>query len=83
LQFSFVTPAARCTSETQLLIAQDLGYSREEGTLAMEELIAETGKMLNGLIHSMRPKAAERSGPKGIGIIGHAPRIDVVPASGD
>ena len=26
----------------------------------MEELIAETGKMLNGLINSMRPKAAER-----------------------
>jgi hypothetical protein len=26
---------------------------------AMEELIAETGKMLNGLINSMRPKTAK------------------------
>jgi four helix bundle protein len=45
--------------ETQLLIARDLGYLREEGMGAMEELIAETGKMLNGLINSMRPKTAK------------------------
>ncbi len=46
--------------ETQFVIARDLGDLKEEGRLAMEELIAETGKMLNGLINSMRPKAAER-----------------------
>ena len=42
--------------ETQPLIARDLGYFAEQGTLAMEDLIAETGKMLNGLINSMRPR---------------------------
>jgi four helix bundle protein len=46
--------------ETQSLIARELGYFREDGTQVVEDLIAETGKMLNGLIHSMRPKTEER-----------------------
>jgi four helix bundle protein len=46
--------------ETQFLIARDLGYLREEGIPTIQASIAETGKMLNGLINSMRPKLAER-----------------------
>jgi len=46
--------------ETQFLIARDFGYLREEGTPTIQLSIAETGKMLNGLINSMRPKLAER-----------------------
>jgi four helix bundle protein len=46
--------------ETQFLIARQLGYLREEGMRPIEAEIAETGKMLNGLINAMRPKLAER-----------------------
>jgi four helix bundle protein len=46
--------------ETQFLIARELGHVREEGMQAIEASTAETGKMLNGLIDSMRPKLADR-----------------------
>jgi four helix bundle protein len=46
--------------ETQFLIARELGYLREEGISAIEASIGETGKMLNGLINSTRPKLPER-----------------------
>lgn len=46
--------------ETQFLIARELGYMREECVPAIEASIAETGKMLNGLIHAMKPKPVER-----------------------
>jgi four helix bundle protein len=45
--------------ETQFLIARELGYMREDGP-GIETSIAETGKMLNGLINSMKPKPVER-----------------------
>jgi four helix bundle protein len=42
--------------ETQSVIAQRLGYLRPDTGAAIDGLIAETGKMLIGLIHSKRPK---------------------------
>jgi four helix bundle protein len=53
--------------ETQFLIARDLGYLREGGIPTIEASIAETGKMLNGLINAMRPKLAERKSAYGVG----------------
>jgi four helix bundle protein len=46
--------------ETVALIAQDLGYIRRDAAKAVEALAAETGKMLNGLINSMRPEDQNR-----------------------
>jgi four helix bundle protein len=46
--------------ETQFLIARELGYMREKCVPAIEASIAETGKMLNGLINAMKPKPVER-----------------------
>jgi four helix bundle protein len=46
--------------ETQALIAKRLGYLQENESSAMEELLAETGKMLNGVIRTVRGK-----GPQG------------------
>jgi four helix bundle protein len=61
LQFFSAMPAGSLHElETQFLIARDLGYLREEGIPTIQASIAETGKMLNGLINSMRPKLAER-----------------------
>jgi four helix bundle protein len=40
--------------ETQALIAQQLGYLRGDAGKLVQALAAETGKMLNGLISSMR-----------------------------
>jgi four helix bundle protein len=45
--------------ETQALIAKRLGYLQEDESSAMEELLAETGKTLNGLIRTMRGKAPQ------------------------
>ena len=42
--------------ETQTLIAKSLGYVAESEGTKLEELLAETGRMLNGLISSMRGK---------------------------
>jgi four helix bundle protein len=41
--------------ETQLLIARQLGHVDAETSDPLEVLIAETGKMLNGLINSLKP----------------------------
>ena len=46
--------------ETQFLIARELGYMREKCVPAIEASIAETGKMLNGLINAVKPKPVER-----------------------
>ncbi len=41
--------------ETQSLIAERLGYWQGDTAKAIKFLTAETGKMLNGLINSIRP----------------------------
>jgi four helix bundle protein len=41
--------------ETQVLIAQGLNYVYEPRAKALVELSAELGRMLNSLIHSIRP----------------------------
>ena len=41
--------------ETQSLIAERLGYWQGDTAEAIKFLTAETGKMLNGLINSIRP----------------------------
>lgn len=46
--------------ETQAVIAQELGYLSEDAGLKLCSLSAETGKMLNGLISSMRGKPNRR-----------------------
>jgi len=46
--------------ETQALIAEGLGHRAEEATRQLEALTVETGKMLNGLISSMRPREEEK-----------------------
>ena len=40
--------------ETQLLLAQSLRYGEECQILAAQKLCAEVGRLLNGLIHSLR-----------------------------
>jgi four helix bundle protein len=40
--------------ETQALVAQRLGYLENEDANHIEKLSAETGKILNGLINSLR-----------------------------
>ena len=46
--------------ETQSLIARDLGYLYKEASEALAILITETGKMLNGLVNSLKEKPTER-----------------------
>ncbi len=46
--------------ETQALIAEELGYLGQDAARQLEALSIETGKMLNGLIGSMRPKDEEK-----------------------
>ena len=43
--------------ETQVLIAEDLGYISSELTDQLLPKAAELGRMLNGLISSIRPAA--------------------------
>ena len=43
--------------ETQTLIAKELGYLQGEAADKLEALTTETGKMLNGLINSLRGEA--------------------------
>lgn len=42
--------------ETQILIAQDLKYMDEKSTFELLELSAETGRVINGLIRSLKRK---------------------------
>jgi len=42
--------------ETQILIAQELNYISEPGADSLLQLAVETGRMLNSLIESIRPK---------------------------
>lgn len=46
--------------ETQALIAKRLGYLHENDSCVLNELLAEAGKMLNGLISSMRGNVPNR-----------------------
>lgn len=46
--------------ETQILIAQRLNYTSDSRAKAIIDLAAELGRMLNSLIHSIRP--AEKPG---------------------
>ena len=43
--------------ETQLLIAQNLGYLGTDHAQTLLNKVAEVGKILNGLVASMRPAA--------------------------
>jgi hypothetical protein len=43
------------------LIARDLGYLETQVAKNLENMVAETGKMLNGLINSLRENPALRS----------------------
>jgi hypothetical protein len=45
--------------ETQAVIARQLGYLREDAGKKLEVLPIEAGKMLNGLVSSMRPQTIE------------------------
>jgi four helix bundle protein len=45
--------------ETQALVARNLGYLLEEKTKRIEGLTVETGKLLNGLISSLRTERPE------------------------
>ncbi|MGE0109536.1 MAG: four helix bundle protein [Bdellovibrionales bacterium] len=42
--------------ETQLIIANNLGYAEEEGVEALVERLYETNRMLSGLISSLEKK---------------------------
>jgi four helix bundle protein len=59
--------------ETQSLIAQQLGYLGKDAGTSVDSLIAETGKMLNGLINSMKPKDGSK---RDVRAAGPCPRIE-------
>ncbi|MGC2197049.1 MAG: four helix bundle protein [Terriglobales bacterium] len=46
--------------ETHAIIAKQLGYLPEDAARRLEAMTIETGKILNGLISSMRPKVEDR-----------------------
>jgi four helix bundle protein len=45
--------------DVQLEIARRLGFLKEEEHQRLQDLVAEVGKMLNGLIESMQPQDSE------------------------
>lgn len=47
--------------ETQLLLAQSLGYGEEYQIVAAQKCCAEVGRLLNGLIQSLRPGSGSDS----------------------
>ena len=60
LQFLAVARGSLLELETQILIAQNLGYLAPVQTKLISDATAELGKMLNGLMNSLnRPSATE------------------------
>jgi hypothetical protein len=51
--------------ETQAFIARQLGYLAPDSANDLDSLLGETGKMLNGLISSMRTGAQHKRGTQG------------------
>jgi len=58
MQFLCHSRGALFEIETQLTIAEQLGYSTTEDCTAVQREAARIGQMLNGLIRSKRPSAA-------------------------
>lgn len=44
--------------ETQLLLARSLGYGEERQIVEAQKCCAEVGRLLNGLIQSLRPRSS-------------------------
>lgn len=56
LHFLSVARGSKAEVDTQLVLAQRLGYVTEEDTQKAFQLLDDTGKLLNGTIRSMRAK---------------------------
>jgi four helix bundle protein len=55
-RFLQIARGSICELECQLLLARDLGYLTPETWSALDKPCREIGKMLNGLIRSLRPE---------------------------
>jgi four helix bundle protein len=49
--------------ETQLLLAQSLGFGDEQKYQNVQSLCADTGRLLHALMQSLRPKASQSLSP--------------------
>jgi len=56
LHFLSVARGSKAEVDTQLILAQRLGYVTEEDTQKAFQLLDDTGKLLNGTIRSIRAK---------------------------
>jgi len=56
LHFLSVARGSKAEVDTQLLLAQRLGYVTEEDTQKAFQLLDDTGRLLNGTIRSIRAK---------------------------
>lgn len=54
LQFLSIAKGSICELETQLIICNKTNYLTAEQTAAVEEMLQETGKMLNALMKKLR-----------------------------
>ena len=54
LQFLSIAKGSICELETQLIICNNTNYLTAEQTAAVEEMLQETGKMLNALMKKLR-----------------------------
>jgi four helix bundle protein len=55
-RFLQIARGSICELECQLLLARDIGYLTAETWSALDRPCREIGKMLNGLIRSLRPE---------------------------
>ncbi|MFZ1937477.1 MAG: four helix bundle protein [Terracidiphilus sp.] len=58
VQFLGHARGSACEVETQLVIAQALGFGSEEALGKADELCGEVGRMLRAMMKSLQPKAA-------------------------
>lgn len=54
-RFLRIAHGSVCEAECQLLLSRDLGYLKHDQWLALNAGCQELGKVLNGLIRSLRP----------------------------
>lgn len=54
IQFLFVALGSVAELETQLMISKDIGYLSKEFFVKVNSDLSEVGKMLNGLINSLK-----------------------------
>jgi four helix bundle protein len=54
VQFLLIARGSLMETETHLIVSQKLGYVSQEDLQLMQARIEEIGKMLNGLIQSLR-----------------------------